>query len=393
MPEDRKESTSLKEKIWKIIFEAETPAGKLFDVLLLWFIGLSVLAIMLESVEAIGSRYSDALRIAEYVFTAVFTVEYLVRLWCVRRKRRYIFSFFGIIDLLSLLPSFLVFFIAGGHQLVVIRIIRMLRVFRVLKMARHMGEAAVIIGALKQSRAKITVFLFGVLSVTLIMGTLLYLIEGKESGFTSIPMGVYWAIVTLTTVGYGDISPVTPLGQFIASSIMILGYALLAVPSGIFAADIVRESNRIAQMNKEVANALATASALSGTESEVSGVSAGAAIGGAGIAQQQAATQEQAVVQRQAEDDNYYDPQIVHAQVQVVHTAGSDPGVIGDPHGPLVQPFRCPECGAEGHRPTANHCFSCGAQLRDDPQAELPIWSHSKKPGEEEKEDAVDDQS
>ena len=228
-------------RLYEIIFEAETPAGKTFDVILLWAIGLSVAAVMLESVEPVRVKYGLWLNIAEWVFTVVFTVEYVLRILSCRHPSRYIFSFFGIIDLLACIPTYLSLFFTGSEYLLVIRILRMLRVFRILKMARHLREGAMIMNALVASRQKITVFLFGILSLTVIMGTLMYLIEGGEHGFTSIPQAVYWAIVTITTVGYGDITPTTVPGKCLSAAMMIMGYAIIAVPTGVVTVELFRE--------------------------------------------------------------------------------------------------------------------------------------------------------
>ena len=225
-------------KLHEIIFEADTRAGKLFDILLLWAILLSVAAVMLESVESISNVYGQELRIIEWVFTILFTFEYIARILTVGKPLKYITSFYGIIDLVSILPTFIGIFVSGTHTLSIIRSIRLLRVFRILKLVRFISEANVLIKALKASQAKIIVFLFAVLSLTFILGTIMYLIETPEAGFTSIPRSIYWAIVTLTTVGYGDIAPQTVLGQMLASLIMIIGYAIIAVPTGIVGAEM-----------------------------------------------------------------------------------------------------------------------------------------------------------
>jgi len=227
-----------KRKLHEIIFEADTRAGKWFDILLLILILLSVTTVMLESVNSIALLYGDELRLLEWVFTILFTLEYIARLVSIGKPLKYIFSFYGIIDFISIIPTYLGIFISGTHTLSIIRSIRLLRVFRILKLAQFIGEADVLIKALKASRAKIVVFLFAVLSLTFILGTVMYLIESPESGFTSIPRSIYWAIVTLTTVGYGDITPQTILGQTLASFIMIIGYAIIAVPTGIVGAEL-----------------------------------------------------------------------------------------------------------------------------------------------------------
>jgi voltage-gated potassium channel len=227
-------------KLHEIIFEADTRAGKWFDILLLWAILLSVAAVMLESVESINQAYGEELRIMEWSFTFLFTLEYIARILTVGKPLKYIFSFYGIIDLVSIIPTYLGLFVSGTHTLSVIRSIRLLRVFRILKLVQFISEANVLLKALKASRAKIVVFLFAVLSLTFILGTVMYLIESPEAGFTSIPRSIYWAIVTLTTVGYGDIAPQTVLGQTLASFIMIIGYAIIAVPTGIVGTELAK---------------------------------------------------------------------------------------------------------------------------------------------------------
>lgn len=236
-----KELRPWQQKVNQIIFGTDTFWGKAFDVALLCAILLSVLAVMLESVKEINDQYYWWLKGSEWFFTILFTLEYLARVFSVTRPWRYILSWMGIIDLLSILPTYLGLFITGSESLRVIRSIRLLRIFRVLKLTRYLGEASVIVSALKASRVKITVFLGAVIILAVIMGTLLYVIEGQSNpALTSIPRGIYWAIVTLTTVGYGDISPQTPFGQAIAAIIMILGYGVIAVPTGIVTAELTR---------------------------------------------------------------------------------------------------------------------------------------------------------
>ena len=230
---------SRRRRIHEIIFEAETPAGKLFDEVLLVAILVAVVAVMLESVEPIREEYGLELHVVEWVITALFTVEYILRLWSVRHPLHYAKSFFGIVDLLSILPAYLSLVVTGGQPLLVIRAIRLLRVFRVFKMARYVGEVKVLMRALHATRRKITVFLISVLTIALILGAVLYMIEGAESGFDSIPAGFYWAIVTITTVGYGDIAPQTVPGQMVAAIAMLLGYSMIIIPTGIFAMEIV----------------------------------------------------------------------------------------------------------------------------------------------------------
>ncbi|HAA14139.1 MAG TPA: ion transporter [Cytophagales bacterium] len=221
-----------------IIFESDTPKGKAFDVALLIAILSSIIVVMLETVGDYSIKFASLFFTLEWSFTVLFTLEYVLRILVVDRPRRYIFSFYGIIDLLSIIPTFLSLLIAGSQYLLVIRAIRLLRVFRVLKLTRFMGEAEVLRTALLQSMAKITVFIGAVITLVVIMGCLMYLIEGPEHGFRNIPISVYWAIVTLTTVGYGDIAPETPLGQIVASVIMILGYGIIAVPTGIVSVEL-----------------------------------------------------------------------------------------------------------------------------------------------------------
>lgn len=230
----------LRTRLHEIIFEAETPAGKLFDVLLIGSIVVSVTMVMLDSVSAIQVRYGGFLYSGEWFFTILFTIEYLLRLFCVGRPMSYATSFFGLVDLFAVLPTYLSFFFPGTQYLLVIRILRVLRIFRVLKLVQYLGEARLLMHAMRASRRKIIVFLFAVLTLVIIFGSLIYLIEDPQSGFTSIPQSIYWTIVTLTTVGYGDISPRTSLGQTIAAVIMIIGYGIIAVPTGIVTAELSR---------------------------------------------------------------------------------------------------------------------------------------------------------
>ena len=229
-----------KEKWRKIIFEAETPSGRLFDVIILWLIVVSVVVVMLETVDPIEAAVGNTFYILEWVFTGVFTLEYIGRLMTSRHPTKYAKSFFGIVDLLSILPSYIGLFIPGGQALMVVRVLRLLRVFRVLKMVRHIRGSTILMRALFQSRAKITVFFVTLLLITLIAGTLMYLVEGESSGFTSIPTAVYWAVVTVTTLGYGDLAPITPAGKLLTSLLVLTGYAILAVPTGIVTAEIAK---------------------------------------------------------------------------------------------------------------------------------------------------------
>ncbi len=234
----------MKERLYQIVFETETKAGRRFDVLLLWAIILSVLAVMLESVVEIHLQYGYYLTLAEWFFTILFTIEYFLRIYIARNRTGYMFSFFGIIDFLAVIPTYLSLLLFGYHYLMVIRILRLLRVFRVLKLVRFLGEAEVLKAAMKSSRHKIFIFLGFVLSLVTILGTIMYIIEGPENGFANIPISIYWAIVTLTTVGYGDIAPATNLGRFLSSFIMILGYAIIAVPTGIVTAEITQANKQ-----------------------------------------------------------------------------------------------------------------------------------------------------
>lgn len=227
-----------REIIYRIIFYADTPAGKAFDVLLIASILLSVLVVLLDSVNSLNAAYGDWFDIAEWAFTLLFTLEYLVRIACSPAPRRYIFSFYGVVDLLSIIPTYLSLVVPNSEYLLVVRLLRVMRLFRVLRLSKYVSQANLLVFAIRQSRQKITVFLFFILVLVTIFGSLMYLIEGPDRGFTSIPRSIYWAIVTLTTVGYGDISPQTDIGQAIAALVMIMGYSILAVPTGIFTAEL-----------------------------------------------------------------------------------------------------------------------------------------------------------
>jgi len=218
---------------FEVIFESETPAGKAFDVALIWAIVISVAAVLLESVESVRAAFGTELYIVEWFFTLLFTVEYFFRLICVDRPLRYARSFFGLVDLMAIAPTYLSVLVPGSQYLLVIRILRLLRVFRIFKLTGYISEGNVIMTALLASRKKILVFLLAVFALMVIIGTLMYVIEGPENGFVNIPTSIYWAIVTMTTVGYGDLSPQTPLGQMLAALVMIVGYGIIAVPTGI----------------------------------------------------------------------------------------------------------------------------------------------------------------
>ena len=233
-------------RLHEIVFEADTPEGRVFDVALIVVIVLSVATVLFDSSRSMSAPYSNALRIAEWGFTAIFTVEYVLRLLSVRRPLRYALSFFGIVDLLALLPSYISLFLPQGRYLLVVRVLRLLRIFRVLKLGKFLSEGAILGQALRASRHKILVFLSTVITLVVLIGAVMYVVEGEENGFTSIPTSMYWAIVTLTTVGYGDVAPQTPLGKLLASVVMILGYGIIAVPTGIVTSELAQVSREIA---------------------------------------------------------------------------------------------------------------------------------------------------
>ena len=240
-----------KTKLHEIIYEADTPGGKLFDVVLLIAIIASIVLVMLESVASFDAKYHNFLNISEWIITILFSLEYIARIISVKKPLKYITSFYGIIDLLSTIPKYLSLIFVGTHALVALRALRLLRVFRILKLARYLGASNNLVMALKASRAKIAVFLFAVIILSIILGTIMYLVEGEENGFTNIPKSVYWCIVTLTTVGYGDIAPQTPLGQFIASIVMVLGYGIIAVPTGIVTAEMTKTKDDKVDVNTQ----------------------------------------------------------------------------------------------------------------------------------------------
>ena len=230
-----------KVKIHETIYGTHTPAGKMFDIVLLVVILYSVLIVMLESVPSIDEEYHTFLNVSEWIVTILFTIEYILRIICISNPRKYIFSFFGVVDFLSTIPKYLSFFVVGSQYITAFRALRLLRVFRILKLVRFVGESNNLIRALRASRTRISIFVFFILILAVLLGTVMYLVEGPEHGFTSIPQGVYWTIVTITTVGYGDISPETPLGQLLATLIMIIGYGVIAVPTGIVSAEFVSQ--------------------------------------------------------------------------------------------------------------------------------------------------------
>lgn len=236
---------SLRETVRHIIFGTDTRAGRFFDQTLIVLIILSVALIMIDSVPKHHQQFGDILYSIEWAFTIIFTIEYLVRIIVSKKPTRYIFSFYGFVDIISILPTYISLFVTGTNYLLIIRLLRVLRVFRVLKMLEYMGEARLLMTALQKSRKKIVVFMYSVGVLAIIFGSLMYVIEGSENGFTSIPRSIYWAIVTITTVGYGDISPATPFGQTLAAFAMLTGYAIIAIPTGIVTAEIATLSREM----------------------------------------------------------------------------------------------------------------------------------------------------
>jgi voltage-gated potassium channel len=230
--------------LYLVIFESNTRPGQWFDIALLVAIVLSVAAVMLDSIAAFHDQHAGALLAVEWAFTLLFSVEYALRVYCAPRRLRYMGSFFGVVDLLAIVPTYLSLLLPGTQYLLVVRLLRVLRIFRVLKIVSYLGEANLLLEALRESRRKILVFLLAVVILVTVNGALMYLIEGPGNGFTSIPTSIYWAVVTMTTVGYGDISPQTPAGQFLASIVMVLGYSILAVPTGIVSVEISQAMGR-----------------------------------------------------------------------------------------------------------------------------------------------------
>ena len=233
-------SLTMKEKIHEVIFEADTPSGKYFDIALLLSIIVSVIAVSLESIEAIDKVYHSQLVMIEWLFTILFTIEYILRLYSTEHSVKYSTSFFGVVDLLAILPTYLSIFVPGAQSLLVIRGLRLLRIFRVFKLSRYLGEANILSEAIIQSRTRIVVFLSTITVLSFITGAGMYLVEGPKHGFTSIPQSVYWAITTLTSTGYGDTVPITPLGKLLAIFIMIMGYSLIIVPTGIISTEMMK---------------------------------------------------------------------------------------------------------------------------------------------------------
>ncbi|WP_106419511.1 ion transporter [Salinicola tamaricis] len=240
MPIMQSGESSFRKQLFQIIFESDTRAGKTFDIALITLILLSVVVVFVDSVPHLHQHYGEWFLLVEWIFTLIFTLELVLRLYCLERPLRYLKSFYGVLDLLAILPTWLSLFLPGAQSLLVLRILRVLRVFRVLRLMEFVGEGRMLVQALRRSQRKILLFLITVLLIITIFGALIYMIEPPEAGFTSMPRSMYWAIVTLTTVGYGDIAPVTPIGQFISAFMMVLGYSILAVPTGVFSAEVIR---------------------------------------------------------------------------------------------------------------------------------------------------------
>jgi voltage-gated potassium channel len=234
---------SWKDKLHRTIYESNTTAGKIFDVTLLILIIASIAVVMLDSIESYHKQYGELFYLLEWIFTILFTIEYILRLICLRQPLLYVFSFFGLIDLLAIVPSYLSIFYVGAQSLLVLRALRLLRVFRIFKLTHFLTEMQFLRSAMNSSLKKIAIFMLVVLGLVIILGSVMYMVEGRVNGFSSIPESIYWAIVTITTVGYGDISPVTPLGKFIASIMMFIGYGIIAVPTGIVTTEMTIAHN------------------------------------------------------------------------------------------------------------------------------------------------------
>ena len=258
METNKQKDTPWKDKLHEVIYEADTKEGKLFDVILLIAILASIVLVMLESVNSINSSYGFLLNIFEWIITILFSFEYVLRIISIKKPLKYMFSFYGIIDFFSTIPKYLSLIFIGSHHFATLRALRLLRVFRILKLTRFIGASNKLLIALKASRAKIAVFLFFILILCVILGAIMYMIEGEENGFTSIPKSIYWAIVTMTTVGYGDIAPQTAFGQFIASIIMILGYGIIAIPTGIVSSEITKTHANTIDINTQSCTNCAT---------------------------------------------------------------------------------------------------------------------------------------
>ncbi len=237
---EQERNNNWQDVLYNVIFKADTVSGKSFDIALIVIIALSVITVIINTVDTIEQKYGNILHISEWVFTIIFTIEYILRLICCKRPVVYARSFFGIVDLFAILPTYISVFLPSSYVLVVIRVLRVLRIFRVLKLVKYIGESELLIDALRSSRRKITVFLFSVITIVIIFGSVMYIVETPENGFTNIPQSIYWAVVTLTTVGYGDLTPQTHIGKAISMVIMVMGYGILAVPTGIVTAEITK---------------------------------------------------------------------------------------------------------------------------------------------------------
>lgn len=235
---------ALRQELYRVIFGTDTPAGQRFDIVLIYAILISVLAVILDTVDTFSSRYATIFFAVEWFFTGLFTIEYALRIFCSPNRPKYLFSFYGIIDLISIIPSYLALFVTGAHYLLIIRLVRVLRIFRVLKLVRYLSEADVLARSLYQARRKISVFFMAVLVLSTLFGCLMYVVEGPDNGFSSIPISIYWTIVTITTVGYGDITPHTVIGQIISTLAMLTGYSIIAIPTGIITAELANEIQR-----------------------------------------------------------------------------------------------------------------------------------------------------
>ncbi|MDX2472814.1 MAG: ion transporter [Candidatus Krumholzibacteria bacterium] len=264
--EKQKPHNPLRARLHEIIFEADTAAGRFFDLALIWSILISVAAVMLDSVAAVRAQFGPVLTVIEWFFTILFTLEYLLRLWCIGKPLRYATSFFGLVDLLAILPTFLSLVMPGSRYLLVIRILRVLRIFRVLKLMQYLNEAQLMIRALRAAGHKIAVFFATVMTLVVIFGSVMYIVEGEAHGFTSIPRSIYWAIVTMTTVGYGDISPQTAVGQTIAAIVMLIGFTIIAVPTGIVASEMSRSQRRA--VSTQVSTQVCTECAAEGHDAD-----------------------------------------------------------------------------------------------------------------------------
>ncbi|WP_394133157.1 ion transporter [Shewanella maritima] len=250
MPSPAENDTQLKQTLRQVIFGTQTSAGRKFDIVLMICIVLSVSLVLLDTIEAVNKQYGDVIRIAEWVFTGIFTIEYIVRLYCSINRWHYARSFFGVVDLVSILPSYLALFFPGANFALAIRVLRLFRIFRVLKLLRYLSEGNILLRAMVMSSRKIFIFFFSVSLIVLVLSVIMYVVEGPQRGFTSIPKSMYWTIVTITTVGYGDITPQTPLGQAIASVTMLIGYSILAIPTGILTAELSNEMVRERDLRK-----------------------------------------------------------------------------------------------------------------------------------------------